>query len=199
MPEPPYLQAITLIVECVDALRPEATLSTDDRVDIFRKGRIMRVYCCTSTVDTVARYLLWRVAFKMWLHIDSTSGVPIYLQIVQQIRSAVATGVLEEGEELPSVRELAVELAVNPNTVAKAYRELQRDGIISVARGSGTYVSTTPPSMSKAEVAVRLRSAARRVAAEAYSLGVSRGELMQVISVASNEVWGVDGKDGDAG
>lgn len=106
---------------------------------------------------------------------------------------------LEEGETLPSVRELAVELAVNPNTVAKAYRELQRDGVISVARGSGTYVSTTPPSVSRTEVAERLRSAARRVAAEAYSLGVSRGELMQVISVASNEVWGVDGKDGDAG
>ncbi len=135
----------------------------------------------------------------MWFHIDPASGVPIYLQIVQQIRSAVATGVLEEGETLPSVRELAVELAVNPNTVAKAYRELQRDGVISVARGSGTYVSTTPPSVSRTEVAERLRSAARRVAAEAYSLGVSRGELMQVISVASNEVWGVDGKDGDAG
>jgi GntR family transcriptional regulator len=147
----------------------------------------------------------WKVTFggelalSMWFHIDPASGVPIYLQIVQQIRSAVATGVLEEGETLPSVRELAVELAVNPNTVAKAYRELQRDGVISVARGSGTYVSTTPPSVSRTEVAERLRSAARRVAAEAYSLGVSRGELMQVISVASNEVWGVDGKDGDAG
>jgi len=135
----------------------------------------------------------------MWLHVDPTSGVPIYLQIVQQIRSAVATGVLEEGEELPSVRELAVELAVNPNTVAKAYRELQRDGVISVARGSGTYVSTTPPSISRAEAAERLRSAARRVVAEAYSLGASRGELIQVIDEASNEVWGADGKDGDAG
>lgn len=106
---------------------------------------------------------------------------------------------LEEGEELPSVRELAVELAVNPNTVAKAYRELQRDGVISVARGSGTYVSTTPPSISRAEAAERLRSAARRVVAEAYSLGASRGELIQVIDEASNEVWGADGKDGDAG
>jgi len=156
----------------------------------------MKVYYCISTAE---RYPWWRVAFEMWLHVDPTSGVPIYLQIVQQIRSAVATGVLEEGEELPSVRELAVELAVNPNTVAKAYRELQRDGVISVARGSGTYVSTTPPSISRAEAAERLRSAARRVAAEAYSLGASRGELIQVVDEASNEVWGADRKDGDAG
>jgi GntR family transcriptional regulator len=134
----------------------------------------------------------------MWLHIDPTSGVPIYLQIVQQIRSAAATGVLEEGEALPSVRELAVELAVNPNTVSKAYRELQREGVISVARGSGTYVSTAPPSIPRAEAAVRVRSAARRVAAEAYSLGVSRRELTEAVSEASDQVWGADGKDGDA-
>ncbi len=126
----------------------------------------------------------------MWVHIDPTSGVPIYLQIVQQIRSAAATGVLQEGEVLPSVRELAVELAVNPNTVAKAYRELQREGVISVARGTGTRVSPRPPSIPDDEVSARLKSSAHRVAVEAYSLGVSREDLIHAVTEASDEVWG---------
>lgn len=132
----------------------------------------------------------------MWFHIDPTSGVPIYLQIVQQIRSAAATGMLHEGEALPSVRELAVELAVNPNTVSKAYRELQREGVISVARGSGARVSPRPPSITNAEIAARLSSATRRVAAEAYSLGVSRKDLMRAVTEASSEVWGTNGEAG---
>lgn len=126
----------------------------------------------------------------MWFHVDPTSGVPIYLQIVEQIRSAAATGVLQEGEALPSVRELAVELAINPNTVARAYRELQRDGVISVTRGSGTRVSPRPPSITEAEAATRLRSSARRLAVEAYTLGVSRDGLGHAVAEASNEVWG---------
>lgn len=126
----------------------------------------------------------------MWLHVDPRSGVPIYLQIVEQIRSAAATGVLQEGETLPSVRDLAVELAVNPNTVARAYRELQRDGVISVARGSGTRVSPRPPSITETEAATRLRSSARRLAVEAYTLGASRDELARVVAEVSDQVWG---------
>lgn len=123
----------------------------------------------------------------------------MYLQIVEQIRSAVATGVLQEGEALPSVRELAVQLAINPNTVAKAYRELQREGVISVERGTGTRVAHQPPSMSSSEVATRLQNAARRLAIEAYCLGVSRDELLNVVAQALDEVWGrTGGKGGGA-
>jgi GntR family transcriptional regulator len=129
------------------------------------------------------------VSEDMWIHVDPTSGVPMYLQIVEQVRSAAATGVLQEGEPLPSVRELAVELAINPNTVARAYRELQREGVITVERGTGTRISSRPPSISSDEVAARLQSAARRLAVEAYSLGVSREELMSAVAEALNDVW----------
>lgn len=126
---------------------------------------------------------------NMWIHVDPTSGVPMYLQITEQVRSAAATGVLQEGETLPSVRELAVELAINPNTVARAYRELQREGVITVERGTGTRISPRPPAISDDEVATRLQSAARRLAIEAYSLGVSRDELARAVAKASDDVW----------
>ncbi|HHW09032.1 MAG TPA: GntR family transcriptional regulator [Firmicutes bacterium] len=125
----------------------------------------------------------------MWLHVDPASGVPIYLQIMEQIRSAAATGILQEGELLPSVRELAVKLAVNPNTVARAYRELQREGVITVERGMGTRISLRPPSLSPEEIASRLHNAAMRLAIEAYSLGASRRELMTALVKAADEVW----------
>lgn len=126
---------------------------------------------------------------NMWIHVDPTSGVPMYLQITEQVRSAAATGVLQEGETLPSVRELAVELAINPNTVARAYRELQREGVITVERGTGTRISPRPPAISDDEVATRLQGAARRLAIEAYSLGVSRHELARAVAKASDDVW----------
>lgn len=71
--------------------------------------------------------------------------VPIYAQIMEQIRMAVATGTLARGAQLPSVRALAAQLGINPNTVVKAYGELEREGLIESGQGRGTYVSSTPP------------------------------------------------------
>lgn len=77
----------------------------------------------------------------MWFKINPASGIPIYLQIGQQIKTAVASGALQPGDQLPSVRELALELTINPNTAAKAYQELEREGIITTIRGKGTFIA----------------------------------------------------------
>jgi len=73
-------------------------------------------------------------------HLDPRSGVATYLQIVQQVQDALRLGLLDVGDQLPTVREVVAELAINPNTVAKAYRELERDGLVSAQQGRGTFV-----------------------------------------------------------
>ena len=74
-------------------------------------------------------------------HLDGSSGVPAYLQIVQQVRQAISLGVLRAGDQLPTVKEVVGALAINPNTVLKAYRELDRAGVVEARRGQGTFVS----------------------------------------------------------
>jgi GntR family transcriptional regulator len=77
--------------------------------------------------------------------VDGRSGVPPYLQLVQQVRQALRMGVLEVGDQLPTVREVVAAVAVNPNTVLKAYRELERDGLLEARAGQGTFVRGLPP------------------------------------------------------
>jgi len=81
----------------------------------------------------------------MQLHISTDDGVPIYFQIANQIKYLVASGRLSPGEEVPPIRVLAQQLLVNPNTVARAYLELERDGVVVKRHGSGTYVRTMAP------------------------------------------------------
>jgi GntR family transcriptional regulator len=76
-------------------------------------------------------------------HLDPRSGVATYLQIVQQVREALRLGMLDVGDQLPTVREVVADLAINPNTVAKAYRELERDGLVVARQGRGTFVTST--------------------------------------------------------
>ena len=77
--------------------------------------------------------------------VDAQSGVPPYLQIVRQVRQAVRMGVLDIGDQLPSVREVVAAVVVNPNTVLKAYRDLEREGLVEVRAGHGTFVRSRPP------------------------------------------------------
>src|SRR5271170_3320088 len=74
--------------------------------------------------------------------VDPRSGVPLYLQLIEQIKRAIALGTLAPGEQLPTVKALALELTVNPNTVARVYRELERDAVIDTSPGRGSFVST---------------------------------------------------------
>jgi GntR family transcriptional regulator len=77
--------------------------------------------------------------------VDGRSGVPPYLQIVQQVRQALRMGVLTVGDQLPTVREVVAAVAVNPNTVLKAYRDLEREGLVEARAGQGTFVMSLPP------------------------------------------------------
>lgn len=74
-------------------------------------------------------------------HLDPSSGVPAYLQIVQQVRQAISLGMLRAGDQLPTVKEAVGTLAINPNTVLKSYRELERAGVVEARRGQGTFVA----------------------------------------------------------
>jgi GntR family transcriptional regulator len=76
-------------------------------------------------------------------HLDSRSGVSPYLQVVHQVRQALRLGLLREGDQLPTVKEVVASLAINPNTVLKAYRELEHDGLVSARPGVGTFVTKT--------------------------------------------------------
>ena len=75
---------------------------------------------------------------------NPSSGVPIYLQLMEQVKHGIETGALRPGEQLPGIRPLAEELVINPNTVAKAYRELEHEGVIELRHGAGAFVSANP-------------------------------------------------------
>src|SRR5579884_3116528 len=96
----------------------------------------------------------------MLLRPNPSLGVPIYLQLMEQIKHAIETGALQPGEQLPGIRPLAEELVVNPNTVAKAYRELEHEGIIELRHGAGAFVSDRARS---AKGTAKLRAAAEVV------------------------------------
>ncbi len=76
-------------------------------------------------------------------HLDPRSGLPMYLQIVQQVQDALRLGLLDVGDQLPTVREVVATIGINPNTVAKAYRELERDGLVVARPGRGTFVASS--------------------------------------------------------
>ncbi len=86
-------------------------------------------------------------------YIDTRSGVPPYLQIGQQVRRAIKLGLLEEGDQLPTVKEVVARLAINPNTVSKAYRELEHEGLVAARVGVGTFVATSMVSESLSALA----------------------------------------------
>ncbi len=93
---------------------------------------------------------------------NPSSGVPIYLQLMEQVKHAVETGALRPGEQLPGIRPLAEELVINPNTVAKAYRELEHEGVIELRHGAGAFVS---PNARAKKVTDTIRQAQSMVAA----------------------------------
>ena len=94
-------------------------------------------------------------------HLDAHSGVPSYLQIVQQVKHILRLGLLEVGDQLPTVREVVAQIAINPNTVLKAYRDLEREGLIVSRPGQGTFVQRTLASTSLASHAALRRSLVR--------------------------------------
>lgn len=109
--------------------------------------------------------------------LDMDTGIPVYQQIVEAVRQGTATGRLRTGEQLPTIRELALQLRVNPNTIARAYQELEREGIVETRRGAGSFVAAREPRLEQEE---RRRLVARhldRALAEAYHLGLPLDEV----------------------
>lgn len=118
------------------------------------------------------------------IRVDPTLPVPIWSQIEEAVRHLVASGRLRPGDVLPSVRDLARDQRVNPNTVAKAYQRLAEAGILETRRGEGTFVAEHPPAMPAAERARVLREGATRLATLAVNLGAARGEAVQALQAA---------------
>jgi GntR family transcriptional regulator len=117
----------------------------------------------------------------MHIHLDTSDGVPIYLQIVQQVKYLVAAGRLAAGEELPPIRVLAERLIVNPNTVARAYRELERAGVVHKRSTSGTFVSSAPSPLTKAECLSVLAGRVDALLAEATQMNVGLDEVVDLL------------------
>jgi GntR family transcriptional regulator len=112
------------------------------------------------------------------IEVDPDDGRPIYRQIADEVRRGIATGVLQRDEPLPAVRRLAVDLGLNPNTVQQAYRQLERDGLVYVRRGRGTFVAPAPkPSTGRSTA----RQVAERALRDAFRRGVSPPELAAAI------------------
>ena len=117
----------------------------------------------------------------MQLHVSPADGVPIYLQIINQVKYLVSSGRMAAGEELPPIRTLAEQLLINPNTVARAYRELELAGVVEKRRTAGTYVSGGASPLSRRE---RVKILGRRVdalLAEARQMDVSLDDVIDLI------------------
>src|SRR4051812_35165037 len=130
----------------------------------------------------------------MQLHISSTDGVPIYIQIVNQVKHLVASGRLAPGEELLPIRVLAEQLVVNPNTVARAYLELERAGVVTKRHGSGTYVSEAPSPLSRREKFKPLPQRVDSLLVEAGHLNIDLAEVIELLRERHETIPPLSGK-----
>ena len=105
-------------------------------------------------------------------HLDARSGVPAYLQLVQQVRQAIRLGILREGDQLPTVKEVVATLTINPNTVLHAYRQLDLQGLVEGRRGVGTFVASGSPTSPPVDDLKPLRSSLERWVARARAAGL---------------------------
>ncbi len=116
----------------------------------------------------------------MFLHIETHNGLAVYDQIVRQVKFAVADGAISTGDLVPSVRELARELAINPNTVARAYRQLQDDGVLQAVRGTGLAVSSGARKACQSERTRLIRARLRDVLVEAHHGGLDAKKIEEL-------------------
>src|SRR5437763_16021322 len=112
------------------------------------------------------------------LNIDLHSGVPVYRQLIDQVRAGIASGSLIAGDQLPTVRQLAVDLAINPNTVMRAYRELELGGLLETHQGTGTFIANKKVEKNSAERERQLNQMAGEFAARAGAAGFSLEDLI---------------------
>jgi GntR family transcriptional regulator len=118
---------------------------------------------------------------EMQIHIHAQDGVPIYLQVVQQIKYLVASGRLQAGEELPSIRVLAEQLLVNPNTIARAYRELEAAGVVEKRRTAGTFIADSGSPLARKERLKLLNDRVDQLLVEATQMGFELDDVLKLI------------------
>jgi GntR family transcriptional regulator len=111
--------------------------------------------------------------------IDTKSGVPFYRQIIEQIKFGIARGELASGDRLPTVRQLALDLSINPNTVVRAYRELEIEGVLDTQQGSGTFVGRQKPEIDRLEKQRMLDQILTDLLARASSYGLSLEDVLE--------------------
>ena len=117
----------------------------------------------------------------MEFSLDQANGVPVYRQIIRQIEHGVLSGRLRTGDKLPTIRSLAVALKINPNTIAKAYGELEIRGILTTQVGNGTYISDRKPENEEAALNGKIREALARFLQEMRGLGIGREEALRLV------------------
>lgn len=124
-----------------------------------------------------------RVQFKL----DQRSGVPAYRQIIDQVLGGIAAGTLRAGDQLPTVRQLAVDLAINPNTVVRAYRELEIREVLATQQGTGTFLTDKKPPVDGVERGRRLGQLCGELLARAGSEGITLAEIIDYLNELQSE------------
>ena len=124
----------------------------------------------------------------MYLHLDHHSGEPIYRQVVEQVKYRVASGQLEPGQQLPSIRALAGQLKINPRTVVKAYEQLQHAGLVIMRHGQGVFVTAARETLPAAAREKALADLARRLLAEASRMGATPEETIAIIEQVAGQM-----------
>ena len=121
------------------------------------------------------------------LQLDLHSGMPVYRQLIDQVRGGIASGMLAAGDQLPTVRQLAVDLAINPNTVVRAYRELELGGLLETHQGTGTFIGTQKMKRPDAQREKQLTQIVADCVARAGAAGFTVDELIEELRGLSSE------------
>ena len=115
-------------------------------------------------------------------HLDPKSGVPFYVQLVQQVRQALLFGMLKPGDQLPTVKDVVIQIAVNPNTVLRAYRDLEHDGVVVSRPGLGTFITANAPTSMARDQYRSLRADLERCIHKARGLGLDDGTFAALVA-----------------
>ncbi len=128
-------------------------------------------------------------------NIDISSSTPIYEQLVDSIKEGILKGLLEPGEKLPSVRELAKTMTLNPNTIQKAYQELERQKVIVTLRGKGTYISSNYKPRKDEDKLMEVKELFKKGIVEAHYMGFKKDDILKIIDELLKELEGVEVDD----
>ncbi|TMW70280.1 GntR family transcriptional regulator [Alteribacter natronophilus] len=126
----------------------------------------------------------------MYFHIDPKKNVPLYEQIIQQVKEMVAKGILQPGEKLPSVRELSSRIVINPNTVSKAYQELERQEVIVTIRGRGTFINEDVIQAKDPKKTEAIRQTLKQTVIDSHYAGIDKKTIMEWVEEFDRELRG---------